>query len=138
MLGKALSFLAVLCSMTQDEERFMEWWRNNRDKEQSWYKQVSFGLPIGLLLATGIILNFAMGWYTRANMVANSQSTLWILLLAVFIIAIFCSVFYKRHRWEMNEQRFLELTAKQKRNKTMAEKQQEAPADGQGGSKNTA
>ncbi|MCW3109748.1 MAG: hypothetical protein JWQ09_4254, partial [Segetibacter sp.] len=41
-------------------------------------------------------------------------STPLILIFAVIIITIFCSIFFKRHQWDMNEQRFLELTYKKK------------------------
>jgi hypothetical protein len=52
-------------------------------------------------------------------MVANSQFSPMVLIIAIVIIAIFCSVFYKRHRWEMNEQRYIELTSKKNSNEAM-------------------
>lgn len=109
----------------------MNWWKENREKEKSLFKQLSMGLPLGLLMGLGILLNFVTGWYTRANMVANSQSTPMVLIVAIAIIAIFCSVFYKRHRWEMNEQRYIELQHKQSKNKTSAGMQQQQPANSQ-------
>lgn len=74
------------------------------------------GLPLGILIGIGIIVNFMSGWYTRATMVANSQSTPLVLIFAVVLITLFCSKFYKQHQWEMNDQRFQELTIKKEKN----------------------
>ena len=100
--------------LSAEEEKFLVYWEKNRDKKKSLKSQVSFGLPLGLMIGAGIILNYASGWYTRANMVANSQSTPLVLIIAIILIAIFCSVFYKRYQWDMNEQRYLELMYKKK------------------------
>jgi predicted membrane channel-forming protein YqfA (hemolysin III family) len=121
---------SYLCKMLNEEEqRFYNEWKKSRLGEKSLFKQLSLGLPIGLLFGIAILLNFFTGWYKRANMVANSQSTPMVLFIAIAIIAIFCSVFYKRHRWEMNEQRFRELQYKMDKNE--AAMQQEQPADSQ-------
>ena len=98
--------------LTEQEEKFLIYWEKNKDKERSVFKQISLGLPIGLFIGIGILLNFISGWYTRATMVANSQSTPLVLIFAVIIIAFFCSIFYKRHQWEMNDQRYQELKIK--------------------------
>ena len=98
--------------LTEQEEKFLLYWEKNKDKERGLFKQLSLGLPIGLLIGIGILLNFISGWYTRATMVANSQSTPLVLIFAVIIIAVFCSIFYKRHQWEMNDQRYQELKIK--------------------------
>ncbi len=58
-------------------------------------------------------------------MVANSQSTPLVLILAVILIIIFCSVFFKRHKREMNEQRYLELSYKKKSENTSDTVQQD-------------
>jgi uncharacterized membrane protein len=101
--------------LNEEDRKFLAYWEGNRVKEKSLRRQLSLGIPIGILIGIGVILNFASGWYTRANMVANSQSTPIVLVIAVVIIALFCSVFYKRHRWDMNEQRYRELVHKQKK-----------------------
>ena len=98
--------------LTEQEEKFLVYWENNKEKERSFFKQISFGLPLGLLIGLGILLNFMSGWYTRATMVANSQSTPLVLIIAIIIIAFFCSIFYTRHRWEMNDQKYQELKIK--------------------------
>lgn len=98
--------------LTEKEEKFIVYWEKNKERDKGFFRQLSLGLPIGLLIGIGILLNFVSGWYTRATMVANSQSTPLVLILAVIIIAVFCSIFYKRHQWEMNDQRYQELKIK--------------------------
>jgi len=100
--------------LTQEEEKFLIYWEKNRIRQKSMKSQLSMGIPIGLLIGVGIVLNLVSGWYTRATMVANSQSTPLVLIIAIILIAVFCSIFYKRHQWEMNEQRYLELMYKKK------------------------
>jgi membrane protein YdbS with pleckstrin-like domain len=104
-----------LLMITPEEEKFLVYWQANRSKEKSFFKQLSLGMPLGLLMGVGIILSYVTGWYKRANMVANSQSTPLVLIIALIIIVVFCSVFYKRHKWEMNEQYFLELKVKKEK-----------------------
>ena len=116
--------------LTEEQEKFLVYWQNNRVKEKSLFKLLSLGMPIGLLIGIGIILNFMSGWYTRATMAANGQSTPLVLIFAIIIIALFCSVFYKQHQWEMNEQRFISLTKKKEVENSSAEMQQ-------GGTKNS-
>lgn len=100
--------------LTDDEEKFLSYWEKNRDKEKSPFRHLSIALPLGLLISIGIILNFVSGWYTRAIMVANGSSTPLVLIFAVILITVFCTIFFKQHKWEMNEQRFLELSYKKK------------------------
>ena len=98
--------------LTPDEKKFLEDWEQKKNSEKSLLREFRFVIPIFLISASAILLNVFTGWYTRATMVANSQSTPLILIIAVIIVAIFTSIFYKRHREEMNEQRFIELTIK--------------------------
>ena len=100
--------------LNDDEEKFLTWWQENREKEKSPLKQFAMGLPLGVLIGVGILLNFMSGWYTRATMVANSQSTPLVLILAIVLIILFCGKFYKQHQWEMNDQKFQELMSKKK------------------------
>lgn len=104
--------------LTNEEEKFLKWWSENRLLQQSPLKQLSLGLPLGILIGIGILLNFMSGWYTRATMVANSQSTPMVLIIAIIIISLFCSYFYKKHQWEMNEQRYKELLYKKQKAET--------------------
>jgi hypothetical protein len=110
--------------LTVEEKKFVDQWKKKRLFEKSLFQQLRFVVPIALIAGAATLLNLFTGWYTRANMVANSQFSPLVLIIGIIIIATFCSVFYKRHRWEMNEQRYLELL--QKNNNTSMQHQEAA------------
>jgi|SRR5690242_18706491 membrane protein YdbS with pleckstrin-like domain len=103
--------------LDQREKLFVEYWALNREKERNLLYQVLTGLPIGLLFALPIIFILFTGryWFKRADMVANAELNPVLLVSAVFIIAVFVAVLYKRHQWEMKEQQYKELKAKENR-----------------------
>jgi hypothetical protein len=106
--------------LTEREKQFMEYWKQNRDKEKKVFRQLLVGLPLGLLFVIPIIINFTSGWYKRATMWANGHtddSVISTLIIASIIILVFVAIFSKRHRWEMNEQDYQELEAKQAKEK---------------------
>lgn len=112
--------------LTPDEEKFLTHWGENRNKPQTIFRQLRVGLSIGLVMCIGIVINFATGWYSRANMVANSQSTPLVFVFAIIIISLFCSFFYKQFNREQNEQRYQELQIKKKKQIENAGVQQDA------------
>jgi hypothetical protein len=101
--------------LTHDEKQFLRYWEANRLREKKLNKQLLIGLPIGLLFAVPVLIALFSGkfWYQRAEMQANSNSSPVILIIAVICIAVFVAVFYKRHQWEMREQHYLELKARE-------------------------
>jgi membrane protein YdbS with pleckstrin-like domain len=103
--------------LDQKEKLFVEYWELNREKEKNILYQVLTGLPIGLLFALPIIFILFTGryWFKRADMVANAELSPVLLVSAVFLIAIFVAVMYKRHRWDMKEQQYKELKVKENR-----------------------
>ncbi len=98
--------------LTSEEESFLLYWEENRVREKMIHRQLFPGLPIGLSIGVGIYLLLDSGWYERANMVANTQTNPVILVTCILAIVVFIGIFYKKHRWEMNEQRFSELKYK--------------------------
>jgi protein-S-isoprenylcysteine O-methyltransferase Ste14 len=102
--------------LTDSERRFLEYWEANRLREKKINKQLLLGLPIGLLFAVPVLILLFSGklWYQRASMVANSQSSPVVLIIAIICIAVFVAIFYKRHQWDQREQHYLELKAKEK------------------------
>ena len=97
---------------SKKDEAFLRYWEENRIKEKSIIKQFFPGLPIGLSLGAAILLLLDSGWYERANMVAQSESSPVILFIAIAGIVAFTGFFYKKFRWEMNEQAYKELKLK--------------------------
>jgi hypothetical protein len=108
--------------LTQDEKRFVEYWKNNREKEKKTFRQLIVGLPIGLTFAVAIIAFFISGWYERAAMVAYSQSSPIMFLVAIAAIIAFIAIFSKKHKWDMNEQQYQELLKKEERMSNSAAK----------------
>lgn len=103
--------------LTQEEEKFVEFWEKNRERQSGLRYQVLMGIPYGLLFSMPIVLNFLAGrfWYKRADAVGMAQFNPFVMVLAVLVITTFIAVFYKRFKWEQAEQRYRELLAKRKK-----------------------
>jgi hypothetical protein len=102
--------------LTQQEKDFIVYWENNRERRKKVIKQLFIGLPLGTLLVALILISSLSGWYKRAVMTINVDSSLVIvLLIASLLIVAFIVVFSVRHRWEMDEQQYLELKAREKK-----------------------
>jgi membrane protein YdbS with pleckstrin-like domain len=101
--------------LDQKERLFVDYWEVRRLKEKQLMFQLLTGLPVGLLFSLPILLILLSGrfWYKRADMVANTQMNPFVLVAVVFIISLFVAVLYKRHQWEMKEQQYRELKAKE-------------------------
>lgn len=99
--------------LSNDEERFMDWWEKNRDIRKKTSKQLMIGLPMATVFVFAILFNFFAGWYKRATMMMNTNSSLiLVLIIAAIAIVVFYSIFSMRYKWEMNEQRYKELQSK--------------------------
>jgi len=100
--------------LTEEEKGFIEYWRDNRLRRRKVMKRLAFGLPLATAIVAGIFFSFFTGWYQRADMEFNSSqpSLILVLLGAVLLIVVFVVIFAARHTWDMNEQRYKELLAK--------------------------
>jgi hypothetical protein len=102
--------------LSEKEEKFMQYWEQNRLNEKKLSRQLYIGLPIGILFAAGILGSvMGGGWYTRAFMVMNAQVNPLIFIIALIAIVFFVAVFYKKFKWEQHEQQYLELAAKKRK-----------------------
>ena len=106
--------VVFLCIMlTDDENRFLEYWTLNRKKSRNIFNGLAYGLPLGLLMTFTLVLNLASGWHKRATMLFNADpSLILVLLIAIIGIIVFIAVYSVKHKWDMNEQRYRELMAK--------------------------
>jgi len=97
------------------EKQFIAYWEQNREKEKKVLKQLILGIPIGLIFATPVLISVFSSrlWFKRADSVAISQVNPVVLIVAILAIAGFVAIFYKRHQWEMREQQYLELKARE-------------------------
>lgn len=103
--------------LSEEEQHFITYWEQNRNREKKALKQWLMGLPLGMLFGIPILVNLFSGWYKRANMYLNShlsngEFNPLILIIALLLIISFMAIFSKRHKWEMNEQRYRELKAR--------------------------
>ncbi len=99
---------------TEDERKFIDYWKKNREYQATLKYQLLFGLPIGLLFSLPILINFLLGkfWYKRADAVGLSQFNPIVLVLAILIISVFIAIVNRKFRWEKLEQQYLELLAR--------------------------
>ena len=99
--------------LTNEEKGFIEYWEKNRLRKKKIWRQLAVGLPLGVLIAGATGINYFSGWYTRARMQLDiSSSGILVVLIALLAIVIFIVIFSAKHRWEMNEQHYRELLAK--------------------------
>ena len=101
-----------------EKETFLAYWSKNREKERTSLRPFLVGLSAGFAIGISVILILESGWYERANMVSNSRLSAVILLIAIILLSLFMAFFYRKFRWEMQEQQYLELlAAKRKKEK---------------------
>jgi uncharacterized membrane protein len=100
--------------LNQQEKDFIIYWQKNRDRQKKTFRQFLIGIPIGLLFAVPIFINFTSGWYKRAAMMTSTPDfNPLVLMVALLIIIAFIAIFSKKHQWDMREQQYRELLAKQ-------------------------
>lgn len=97
-----------------DEQKFLKYWEENREREGRLSVQLLFGLPYGILFSVPILVNFLLGrfWYKRADAVGLSQFNPVVLILAVLIISVFIALINRRFRWEKLENQYLEIKSR--------------------------
>ena len=107
---KADGFLFML---TQEEEKFLAYWQEQRLQKKQFLRKFSIGLPLGVLFAAALLINLLSGWYKKAMMVLNSDSSIIIvILIAMLAIVVFITIFSAHHRWDRNETMYQELLKK--------------------------
>ncbi|HEY4155179.1 MAG TPA: hypothetical protein VGM24_07120 [Puia sp.] len=102
--------------LTEEEESFIKYWEANRERQKKTFRQFLLGIPVALLFVIPIVINFFSGWYKRAAMIVHTGSfNPGVLLLALLLITVFIALFSRKFRWDQQEQRYLELLAKKKK-----------------------
>ena|ERR1051326_2986409 len=105
--------------LTPDEEKFMKYWEHNRLKKRKITKQLSIGLPVGVLLVIGIFASVFARWDKHAEVqmreemqYTSSPTLILVFIIAALLIVAFFVIFSARHNWDLNEQRYKELNAR--------------------------
>jgi membrane protein YdbS with pleckstrin-like domain len=102
--------------ITEEEEAFMIYWEQNRERQKKGLRQFLRGVPIALLFVIPIAINFFSGWYKRAAMMVHTSNfNPGVLLLALLLITVFIAIFSRKFRWDQNEQRYQELLVKKEK-----------------------
>lgn len=101
--------------LSDKEKAYIIFWEANRHKQKKNSRQFVIGLTAGLSMGAATILLIVSGWYQRANMVANSKLSPSIFAIIIIAIAVFMAFLYRKYKWEMHEQQYLEIMAKKKR-----------------------
>ena len=103
--------------LNDQEKEFIAFWEANRLRQKKFIKYIQYGLPLGVAIGFGILINVVSGWYKQASMIINADpSLILVLLIGLILIIIFISIFTVRHRWDLNEQRYKELLSRRKNN----------------------
>ncbi len=107
--------------LSEKEVSFISYWEQNRERQSGFLVKLLGGLPMALIFSMPIILLvivvrlFLPDWYTKIS--GTSPGMFLTAIIAMLIIALFYSFFRMHYKWEMNEQLYKELKAKQKKNK---------------------
>ena len=114
--------------LTQREKDFIRYWEANRLRRKKIVRQFFIGIPVGLLFAIPIVINFTSGWYRRADMEANSPDfNPMVLFVALLAIVGFTAIFYQRHKWDQYEQRYQELRHRLEKEESAAQQPPPSP-----------
>ena len=102
--------------LTKEENDFLQFWEHQRLRKKKVLKQLYVGLPFAVVLIIAIFVNFFSGWYKRADMqLKKKKKTLIPVLMAgALLIVAFIVIFSARHRWDLNEQHYNELSRRKK------------------------
>jgi amino acid transporter len=100
--------------MTPEEQKFLNYWKEQRLHKKKFLRKLSIGLPLAVLAALVFVINLFSGWYKKATMQLNSDpSVIIVILVALIGIVIFITIFSAHHRWDRNETLFQELLKKE-------------------------
>ena len=104
---------------TQKELEFMRHWEEVRGNQSRFVSKLTRGLPMAMLFGLPVILSLmavyilSPDWYAKISVSASGVFET--LLLAVILIILFFSYFRMHFKWEMNEQLYLELKSRMKK-----------------------
>jgi amino acid transporter len=99
--------------LTPQEEDFIRYWSDQRLRKKQFLRKFSIGMPLGVLIAVALLINFLSGWYKKADMVLHSDtSVIFVVLIAMIGIVVFITIFSAHHKWDQNELYYNELLYK--------------------------
>ena len=106
--------------LTEEEEKFVVYWGDQRQRKKEFLKKFSIGLPLISILCVAFFINFLSGWYGKAdNELRKHSSMIFVILIAVVGIVVFMVVFSARHKWDQNESDYQSLLTKKQNASTL-------------------
>jgi preprotein translocase subunit SecF len=105
--------------LTDSENRFIVHWEKVRIPYSSTSSKFRRGLPMALIFGGSLFLSLvgvyflSPEWYTKISQRANSS--VFAIIIGLFLSILFFAYFKMHFKWEMDEQMFNELKAKQKK-----------------------
>jgi hypothetical protein len=103
--------------ISEKEIEFLRYWEHNRETENSFASKLVKGLPMALLFGLPIVLFvvvvrlFIPDWFMKISQ--TSPGMFITVIIAMLVVVLFYSFFRMQHKWEMNEQLYKELKAKE-------------------------
>ena len=103
--------------LTEEELNFLSFWETHRLAYSKFSSKILRGLPMASIFGFSIIVLllvvylFIPDWYSKVAI--RNNGTVTAILIAVILLVSFFSYFRMHFQWEMNEQAFKELKAKQ-------------------------
>jgi len=99
--------------LTPEEEKFVQYWQEQRQHKKQFLRKFSIGLPLFAVLAVAFVVNLVSGWYGKAdNELRQYSSLIIVILVALAGIGVFVTIFSARHRWDQNESDYQSLLRK--------------------------
>jgi len=105
--------------LTDKDRSFIKYWEQEREIRSRFSSKLLGGLPMATLFGLPIILFVIVvylwfpDWYMKVS--GNSSGSFVMAFIAVLICILFFSYFRMHFKWEMNEQLYLELKQKEKK-----------------------
>ena len=110
--------------LTQREDEFLTYWKNNREKLSTTGGKLKKGFPFALLFSfpilafLSVIFLFFPDWAAKISFISTGMIVM--IFIAVALLTIFVAYFRMHFQWEMNEQAYKELIAKRSRGEEAA------------------
>ncbi|HRD58615.1 MAG TPA: hypothetical protein PK504_11220 [Ferruginibacter sp.] len=105
--------------ITEKERLFIRYWEHEREIQSRFSSKFINGLPMAIVFGLPIILFVLVvylwfpDWYAKIS--GSSAGSFMMAVIAVLICILFFSYFRMHFKWEMNEQLYLELKQKEKK-----------------------
>ncbi|MGZ3844833.1 MAG: hypothetical protein ACXVBH_02190 [Flavisolibacter sp.] len=100
--------------LTNEDEKFLEYWSKHRQKKKPFFGMASVGLRLGVFIAIGLALSLVAANFSRkANPVLENDTSLVITVIVAGLgIVLFITYFTGQHKWDQNEMHYQELLYK--------------------------